>query len=116
IGLSFDSGKSVIAPAGFSVLSKVREAIQVFPDSDLSVEGHTDSFGGDEFNLKLSQLRAESVRSYLLANMSLDPATITATGFGESKPIANNESKEGRVKNRRIDLVIKPSMRKEFGS
>lgn len=111
LGLSFDSGKSVINPAGFSVLSKVQEAIQVFPDSDLSVEGHTDSFGGDEFNQKLSQKRAESVRSYLLANMSLDPQAITATGFGESKPIANNESNEGRAKNRRIDLVIKPSVR-----
>lgn len=111
IGLSFDSGKSVIAPAGFGVLSKVQEAIQVFPDSDVSVEGHTDSFGGDEFNQKLSQKRAESVRAYLLANMSLDPAAITAIGFGESKPIANNESNEGRAKNRRIDLVIKSSIR-----
>lgn len=111
IGLSFDSGKSVINPAGFSVLSKVKEAIQVFPGSELSIEGHTDSFGGDATNQKLSQLRAESVRSYLLANMSLEATNITATGFGESKPIANNESNEGRAKNRRIDLVIKPSIR-----
>lgn len=113
IGLSFDSGKSVINPAGFSVLSKVKEAIQVFPGSELSVEGHTDSFGGDAANQKLSQKRAESVRAYLLANMSLDAARITATGFGESRPIANNESNQGRAKNRRIDLVIKPAPSQE---
>lgn len=111
IGLSFDVGKSEISTAGFSVLSKVQQAIQVFPDSELVVEGHTDSFGADESNQKLSQRRAEAVRSYLVTNMSLDPATIAATGYGESRPIANNESNEGRAKNRRIDLVIKPAIR-----
>ncbi len=111
IGLSFDSGKSVIKPAGFSLLSKVQEAIQAFPDSNIAVEGHTDSFGADEFNEKLSQQRAEAVRFYIVTNMAVDPAAISATGFGESRPIANNESNEGRAKNRRIDLVIKPSIR-----
>ncbi len=111
LGLSFDSGKSVIKPAAFSLLAKVQQAIQVFPDSDIAVEGHTDSFGADEFNQKLSQQRAEAVRFYVVTNMAVDPAAITATGFGESRPIANNESNEGRAKNRRIDLVIKPSIR-----
>ncbi len=111
LGLSFDSGKSVINAGAFSLLRKVQEAIQEFPDSDIIVEGHTDSFGADEFNQKLSQQRAESVRFYVVTNMAVDPTAITATGFGESKPIATNESNEGRAKNRRIDLVIKPSRR-----
>lgn len=109
IGLSFDSGKSVINADGFTLLSKVREAIKVFPGSVLEVEGHTDSFGGDDSNLILSQERAESVRAYMLANMpQLSPTAVKAFGYGEGKPIANNESKEGRARNRRIDLVIKP--------
>ena len=111
LGLSFDSGKSVIKPLGFGLLSKVQEAIQAFPGSDIAVEGHTDSFGADDFNQKLSQQRAESVRFYIVTNMAVDPVAISATGFGESRPIANNESNEGRAKNRRIDLVIKPSIR-----
>ncbi len=109
IGLSFDSGKSVINADGFTLLSKVRDAVKVFPNSVLEVEGHTDSFGGDDANLVLSQERAESVRAYMLANMpQLNPTAIKAFGYGEGKPIANNESKEGRARNRRIDLVIKP--------
>ncbi len=111
IGLSFDSGKAVIKPEAFSLLSKVQQAMAQFPNSTIDIEGHTDSFGGDDANLVLSQERAEAVRAYLLANMgSLNPLTVKAYGYGEGRPIANNESQEGRARNRRIDLVIKPSL------
>jgi outer membrane protein OmpA-like peptidoglycan-associated protein len=72
------------------------------------VEGHTDSYGSDASNLNLSQERADAVKAYLLANMSMDPSRIEAIGYGESKPIANNETAEGRAKNRRIEIVIHP--------
>jgi outer membrane protein OmpA-like peptidoglycan-associated protein len=109
IGLVFASGSAQIETQYFTLLRKVQDAIRVFPNTIVVVEGHTDSFGGDETNLKLSQDRAESVRAYLLANMrDLSPADVQAVGFGESRPVANNENIEGRAKNRRIDVVIRP--------
>ncbi len=109
IGLNFKSGQAVIQSQYFSTLRKVIEAARMFPSATLTVEGHTDSFGSDAANLKLSQERADAVVEYLKANMTeLDPAKIKAAGFGESRPVANNETEEGRKKNRRIDLLIKP--------
>ncbi len=109
IGLNFKSGQSVIQSQYFSTLRKVIEAARMFPNAMLTVEGHTDAFGSDATNLKLSQERADAVLEYLKANMTeLDPAKIKASGFGESRPVANNETEEGRKKNRRIDLLIKP--------
>jgi len=110
IGLSFDVGKSVLKPVDFGLLTKVKNAIKTFPGCKISVEGHTDSYGGDESNLKLSQERADAVKAYLLANMPVDPSRIEAVGFGENQPIANNETAEGRAKNRRIDIIIHPEI------
>jgi outer membrane protein OmpA-like peptidoglycan-associated protein len=109
VGLIFPSGSAQIETRYFALLRKVQDAIRVFPNSNIVVEGHTDSFGGDEINLKLSQDRAKAVREYLLANMpELSKDDIEAVGLGESRPVANNETVEGRAKNRRIDLVIRP--------
>jgi outer membrane protein OmpA-like peptidoglycan-associated protein len=108
VGLSFDVGKSVIKPDHFSLLTRVQNAIKTFPDSRVTIEGHTDSHGSDELNSRLSQERADAVRAYLLANMTIDSSRMEAIGFGESKPIANNETVDGRAKNRRIDIVIRP--------
>ncbi len=110
VGLNFDVGKATINPRYFALLTRVQEAIRVFPDSRIIIEGHTDSFGSDKMNMKLSQSRAEAVRAYILANMNLDPSRVEAIGFGENRPIANNETPEGRAKNRRIDIVIKPNL------
>lgn len=111
VGLNFASGKSTIEPQYFSLLTKVQDAINTFPGSKLVIEGHTDSYGSDETNLRLSEERANSVRQYLLANLrNIDPSQIEAVGFGESRPIANNETAEGRTKNRRIDIVIRPQL------
>lgn len=110
VGLNFDVGKADIAPQYFSLLTKVQNVIKTFPGCQVTIEGHTDSYGSDAFNLELSQRRAEAVRQYLLANMPLDPASIASVGYGESKPIANNETAEGRTRNRRIDVVIKPQI------
>ena len=106
IGLNFKSGKSDIDAEYFALLGKVKEAFNIFPDCHIGIEGHTDSFGGDQMNLELSQKRADAVRNYILANMNWAPDKITAHGFGETKPIANNETKEGRAKNRRIDILL----------
>jgi outer membrane protein OmpA-like peptidoglycan-associated protein len=106
VGLNFSSGKSVIEPQYYAMLTKVQKAITTFPNANLTVEGHTDSYGSDENNVKLSNERAEAVRQYLLANMGLAPSRVSAVGYGESRPIASNETAEGRTKNRRIDIVL----------
>lgn len=110
VGLQFDSGKAVIKPEYFSLLTRIQDAINLFPGSHIQVEGHTDSYGTDEMNLTLSEERAGAVREYLVANMRLDEERVTAVGRGESEPVANNETADGRARNRRIDIVIEPDM------
>lgn len=108
IGLSFRTGSANIDAEYAALLRKVQTALSNYPDDHVVVEGHTDSFGSDEANLILSEKRADSVRSYLLKNLKdRNAATVTAKGFGESQPIANNETPAGRERNRRIDLLIR---------
>ena len=109
-GLTFDSGQSQIKPASFDLLRKVEKAIDVFPRSELIIEGHTDSFGGDDFNQKLSQERAESVQQYMINAMRIPTYRLIATGYGETRPVASNETESGRTRNRRIDIVIRPNI------
>jgi outer membrane protein OmpA-like peptidoglycan-associated protein len=110
VGLSFDSGDSAIKQGSFDLLAKVEKAIDIFPRSELVIEGHTDSYGGDELNHKLSQDRAESLQQYMINAMRIPSYRVIATGFGETNPVANNETAAGRAKNRRIDIVIKPNL------
>ena len=108
-GFGFESGKSEIEPKNFDLLTKVQHAIKLFPNSEVAVEGYTDSFGGDAANLLLSQERSDAVTKYLIANSDkTDKNKISSTGYGESNPVANNETAEGRKLNRRIDIKIQP--------
>lgn len=106
IGLTFPSGKATIRPEYFSLLATVQRAIRKFPNSAITIEGHTDSRGDARYNENLSFERASAVKKYLLANMGLDESRITAVGFGEKRPVASNDTANGRAKNRRIDVVI----------
>ena len=110
VGLTFDSGASQIRPESFDLLAKVEKAIDVFPRSELIIEGHTDSHGGDDFNQKLSQDRAESVQQYMINAMRIPTYRLIATGYGETRPVASNETESGRARNRRIDIVIRPNL------
>ena len=109
VGLSFASGSADIDAANFQLLTKVQDAIRVFDDSAVIIEGHTDSHGADESNLTLSEQRAESVRQYLMVQMNLSDERVNAVGYGETRPVANNETPQGRAKNRRIDVRIVPN-------
>ncbi len=115
VGLSFDSGASQIKPENFELLAKVEKAIDVFPRSELTIEGHTDSHGGDDLNQKLSQQRAESVQQYMINAMRIPTYRLIATGYGETRPVASNETESGRAKNRRIDIVIRPALTASTG-
>jgi outer membrane protein OmpA-like peptidoglycan-associated protein len=110
VGLTFDSGSAQLKPANFDLLAKVEKAIDVFPRSELIIEGHTDSHGSDDLNQKLSQDRAESVQQYMINAMRIPSYRLIATGYGETRPVASNETASGREKNRRIDIVIKPNL------
>ena len=106
VGLNFKTSSASLTSENYYLLKKVQKAIKVFPNAGVIVEGHTDSFGSDASNQELSKRRAESVRTYLIANGTAN--TVSSIGYGETKPIGNNETAEGRRKNRRIDLVIRP--------
>ena len=107
VGLRFDSGASQLKEEHHALLAKVEQAMKIYDGATFAVEGHTDSFGSDASNYELSQRRADAVRAYLLAETGVPEARITATGYGETRPIATNETAEGRAKNRRIDFVIR---------
>lgn len=106
LGLQFASNSSEIRPEHFSLLTKARRAIREMPDAAITVQGHTDARGNDEYNQALSQRRAIAVREYLLANTTISADRIRAEGYGETEPIATNDTEAGRSKNRRIDIVL----------
>jgi len=109
LGLNFASGSAEIIAASEPLMSKINRALDVYPASDVIVEGHTDSKGSDRLNQRLSQNRAETVLNRIVRDTGMAPDRLTAVGYGESRPIANNETEEGRAQNRRIDLVIQPA-------
>lgn len=105
-GVLFATGKSQLLPIAEQRLAKVAEVLQNQPDNkSITVEGHTDSVGADATNLKLSQARAESVRTYLISQ-GVPAARIKAVGRGESVPIGDNKTPEGRATNRRVEIIV----------
>jgi outer membrane protein OmpA-like peptidoglycan-associated protein len=107
-GLSFPVGKNTIEADYYGLLTKVQDVIKRYPKCSVTIEGHTDSQGSDELNQTLSESRAKSVAEYLMANMGVE-IPINHHGYGESRPVASNDTPEGRAKNRRIDVVITPA-------
>ena len=95
-------------PDNYELLSKVQKSIRTFGEPNVVIEGHTDSTGSDEVNEHLSQQRAEAVRAYLTANQTLSYDRIVALGYGSMRPLASNETADGRAVNRRIDVIVKP--------
>ena len=109
IGLQFASGSADIAPDNDTLFAKVGKLLAIYPNAAIAVEGHTDSRGSDRLNQLLSQNRANTVMERIIAENSIAPEQITATGYGSARPLASNETEEGRRANRRIDLVISPA-------
>ena len=101
----FDSGKYTLRPVAREKLAKLSGIVLAYPSLKLEVEGHTDSVGTDEYNMKLSETRANSVRAYLV-QQGINASSIPARGFGESQPVATNDTAAGRQQNRRVELVV----------
>ena len=102
-GVYFDSGGTILTPDSMMVLDRVVRSLQDWPTLRVEVAGHTDASGSEGYNMRLSIMRAESVRDYL-AGQGIDPGRLVVQGYGESQPIADNSTEEGRAKNRRIEL------------
>ena len=103
--LHFETNKSVIKPDSYSELDELVNYLELKPDLRIEIAGHTDSEGSDESNLVLSQDRAEAVKTYL-TNKGINTSRLTAKGYGEKKPIADNDSVTGRALNRRTEIHI----------
>jgi OmpA-OmpF porin, OOP family len=109
-GIHFPVGQATLTPENYVLLSKVQQAIQTFGQPTVVIEGHTDSTGSAQINQELSPERAEAVRAYLVANHTLPENRIRALGYGPDRPLAPNTTPEGRAINRRIDVLITPSL------
>jgi outer membrane protein OmpA-like peptidoglycan-associated protein len=101
----FDSGQFTLRPLAREKLAKISGIVLAYPTLMLAVEGNTDSVGTAEFNQTLSEKRAESVRTYL-TRQGVPEGSTTAAGFGKSRPIASNDTSDGRQQNRRVELIV----------
>lgn len=101
----FDTGKYTLKPTTQISLAKVAGILQAYPGLKLQVEGYTDSVGGDDYNQKLSENRADAVRNFLITQ-GVQQDSITSTGYGKANPVADNTTAAGRAKNRRVQLVV----------
>lgn len=102
---TFETGSAVLSEDGMAVLDQAAELLLAGPNVIIRVEGHTDSVGSRESNQILSEARAQAVVDYLVAQ-GVDPSQLIAIGYGETQPIADNSTEEGRAQNRRIEFVV----------
>jgi len=101
----FDTAKFTLKPGTQVSLAKVATILELYPGLKVQVEGYTDSVGGDDYNQKLSENRANSVHDFLVTN-GVPTTNVTAAGFGKNDPVADNGSASGRAQNRRVNLVV----------
>ena len=103
--ITFKTGSSDLAPSSDPALEKIAAAIKKYPDLKLRIEGHTDNVGADDYNVKLSQQRADAVKGYLVSQAGVPADQVTAVGMGKAAPVADNGTAEGRAQNRRVDFI-----------
>lgn len=103
-GVNFDFDKAVIRPEDYAKLDQNVVTLKEWGDVDVEVAGHTCNIGTEDYNLGLSQRRAEAVRNYLISK-GVSADRLTAKGYGESQPAVSNATREGRAQNRRVELV-----------
>ena len=101
----FDFNKYTLKPGAREKLAKVAGILLAYPGLKVQLEGHTDSIGSEEYNLKLSDARAGAVRDYLVSQ-SVPATNLTAAGFGKDNPVASNDTAAGRQQNRRVEMVV----------
>ena len=102
----FDYDKWDLRPESFPELDRLSQVMNANPNMKVEIAGHTDSRGGDAYNERLSDRRAGSVRGYLVEARKIDPDRLVSKGYGEKKPVATNDTDEGRQLNRRVEFII----------
>ncbi len=105
-GLVFPTGASTIPPDARALLAKLAEAANIFPQARFTIEGHTDARGSAQLNLGLSQDRADAVQQHLVTEQGIAEFRLRSIGLGSSRPIASNDTEDGRARNRRIDVTF----------
>lgn len=103
--VNFDFNKATVRKADDAELEKGVAFVKKYPGFKISLEGHTDSIGGDAYNQKLSESRAEAVKEYFVKK-GVDPGRIQTSGYGKTKPVADNSTPKGRFANRRVEVLI----------
>lgn len=103
-GITFEPASSNLTPESFAILNVLAQQLLQYPQIEIEIQGHTDSIGEAEANLRLSERRANTVRMYLI-EQGINPNRLHAVGYGESRPIGSNQTKQGRAANRRIEFV-----------
>jgi len=111
-GILFDVDKASLKPESKESLQEIVKLMQNYPGLKIEIQGHTDNQGSVDYNKDLSQRRAQTVKTYLIAS-GIDDSRLAATGYGFSQPVASNDTQEGRSKNRRVELVKKESLKSE---
>ncbi len=101
----FAVNSATVLPGAYDEIDRVAKVLNQYPQTTITIAGHTDSTGSEEHNMLLSQRRAEAVKNLLVAR-GVSPARLTTVGFGESKPIASNATEAGRQQNRRVEIRI----------
>ncbi len=104
----FNENKSNISPEAAKVLDQVGRTLKENPNIRIEIAGHTDSTGSDKADMAISLKRAESVKKYLIDKFNISADRLVVKGYGKTKPIADNSTKEGRAKNRRVEFRILP--------
>ncbi len=104
----FDPGQATLKPGALPALARLGSFLRDHPDRQVLIEGHTDSTGTPDYNLRLSLARADAVSETLVAQ-GVDGSRISPRGFGEATPVASNETAAGRLQNRRVEIVVVPS-------
>jgi len=104
----FDPGRATLKPGAMPALGRLADFLRDHPDRTVLIEGHTDSTGTPDANLRLSLARADAVAQTLVAE-GVDGARISPRGFGEATPVASNDTAAGRQQNRRVEIVVVPS-------
>lgn len=104
---SFGFDSAIIKPGAEDEIARVAAVLVKYPQTNISIEGYTDSKGSEEYNMNLSARRAEAVKNSLIGR-GLSSSRLQTIGFGESKPVATNDTEAGRQQNRRVRIVIKP--------
>lgn len=104
--LMFESGRAVLTASSDKVLDQLAELLNTYPANRVLIEGHTDNTGDTHFNLRLSELRAKAVRDYLIKKGGYQASRFQVVGYGDTKPVADNNTKVGRSLNRRVEVTI----------